>query len=106
MHSFKPGQSSNPSGRAKDMVGHIVRTSDTDEKCCQLPVDAVEGKLSGIRARDRILAAQYPIDRAYGKAPPQEIIHGQADIHTGVFDHLPMPKLQALMKVLEISHVS
>ena len=82
------------------MVGHLVRTSDSGEKCYKLLVSAVEGKLPGIRARDRISAAQYLIDRAYGKAP-QEVIHGQVDSHTGVFDNLPMPKLQGLLKVLD-----
>ena len=92
--------SGNPGGRPKDTVGHLVRASGSGEKCYKLLLEAVEGKLPGIRARDRISGAQYLIDRGYGKAP-QEIIHGQTDNHTGVFDHLPMTTLQGLLKVFD-----
>lgn len=102
------GHTGNPGGRPKDLVGKIIRQYEEDH---DFPIAKVlfAIALEGVhpfnpqikpRTRDVISAAQILWDRGYGKAP-QEIIHSEGDTHTGLFDNLPMPKLQALMKVLD-----
>ena len=107
-HLWKPGQSGNPSGRAKDIIGKVIRQWEADNDYPIVKVlgsillKGVHPEVPGLRVKvsDVIRAAEILWDRGYGKAP-QEVIHSEGDTHTGIFNSLPMPKLQALMKVLD-----
>lgn len=71
-HLFKPGQSGNPSGRAKKTPEQI----ELEAQCRALTPDALDviTKImrDGDMEKNRLVAAQYILDRGWGKAA-QEI---------------------------------
>jgi hypothetical protein len=74
---FVPGQSGNPSGRAKKSGEEL----ELIEACKRKSPDALgmieRIMLNGENERNRLAAAQYIIDRAYGKAVQQTELTGK-----------------------------
>ena len=97
---YRPGLSGNPNGRAVDLIGHMVRTTGTAQKCYDLLVQVVEGKVRGAQVRDRINAARYLVDRGYGQPPRTLQIEGQVT-HTGVLDGQPVSVLRSLLAIAD-----
>lgn len=74
---FQPGKSGNPGGRAKRTQEEL----DLIEACKKRVPDALNviGSImeNGENERNRLCAAQYIIDRAYGKAVQQTELSGK-----------------------------
>jgi len=67
-HAFKKGQSGNPAGRAKRTPEELDLIAACKEKT-PLALDTIVSIMQkGENERNKLAAAQYVIDRAYGKA--------------------------------------
>jgi hypothetical protein len=68
LRPFKPGQSGNPSGRPKKTPEELDLIAACKEKTPQALSVIENVMVSGEQEKNRLIAAQYIIDRAYGKA--------------------------------------
>jgi hypothetical protein len=74
---FEPGQSGNPSGRAKRTQEELDLIDACKEKTPAALAVIEQIMMSGENERNRLAAAQYIIDRAYGKAVQQTELTGK-----------------------------
>ncbi len=84
VNGFKPGKSGNPSGRAKKTAEQITLEAMCKTKTPDALDTIIEIMRSGENERNRLAAAQYIIDRAYGKAPQALELSGRDG---GTIDH-------------------
>jgi hypothetical protein len=74
---FEPGKSGNPSGRAKRTQEELDLINACKEKTADALGVIEQIMLNGENERNRLSAAQYIIDRAYGKAVQQTELSGK-----------------------------
>jgi hypothetical protein len=77
MGAWKPGQSGNPSGKAKETDAQIEAKNLARDNC-KLAIETLLDILQTGNAKERALAAQIILDRGMGK-PSQEIQHTGKD---------------------------
>ena len=67
LRPWTPGQSGNPSGRPKSFANVIREQTEDGRELVDLMLRVLRGEESGVRLADRIAAASWLSDRAWGK---------------------------------------